>query len=522
MAASLDQALAHAAALAADGNYAMARRHLAALSNTSQKDPTIQRRLGGWFFQMGDHSAAAFCFDRWVRADPDSSDALVSLGSAVQMSGALEQAAMSYEAALRLAPERADAWSNLGTVYQGQRDLNRAWDAYERARQIEPDAPDALAGLASVHVLRGEHDAALGLLERSKLPDDHVEIALLHARLLRRRGDALAAESRLRAAAGAPSVTRSQRSRIDFALGDALDAQERIDEAFASYLRANSSRGVTYDADGHHGFVGFVAYRSSAPRPVTALSQGPAPLFIVGMPRSGTTLLEQMLDAHDAVVGLGERDDLPRIVAAYAAQGARYPYPESPATLTAEALQGGADRYRAAWPAFDDSVRYATDKLPGNWLYLDMMARLFPNARVLNVRRHVSDVGWSLFSNDFAHQSLPFSYSLKDIGEHYIDYHQLMEVWHATPPLPLLDVVYEELVCEPEKTLTRISEFLGIEFDPAMLEFHTSPRVALTVSNEQVRQPLYSSSIGRSDRYADYLAPLMDTLEKGGVDVPPR
>lgn len=517
----LEQALARAAALSADGNFTEARRQLAALSNTSQRDAAVQEQLGAWFFRMGDYIAAAFCFDRWVRADGSSADALVSLGSAMQMTGALEQAAASYEAALRLRPDRSDAWSNLGTVYQGQQDLDRARDAYERARQIDPQSPDALAGLASVLSLRGDHDKALDLLQSATLPEEHVEVALLHARLLRRRGDAQPAEVRLREAAKAPTITRSQRSRLDFALGDTLDAQSRVDEAFAAYLRANSSRGVNYDADGHHGFVAFIAYRSSAARTVVANANDPAPLFIVGMPRSGTTLLEQILDCHSAVNALGERNDLPRVVAGLAQAGKRYPYPEDPASLTRAALDAGAAKYREGWPDTPDGVRYLTDKLPGNWLYLDMIARMFPNARVINMRRNVKDVGWSLFSNDFARQALPFAYSLKDIGEHYVDYHQLMEVWHATPPLPLLDVHYESLVADPEAELQRVVDFLGLPFEPEMLNFHESQRVALTVSNDQVRQPLYQSSVGRSEQYADYLAPMLDALKNGGVDAQP-
>ncbi|MEO1574037.1 MAG: sulfotransferase [Pseudomonadota bacterium] len=522
MSDALENALSYAAALAADGNYPAARRHLAALSNTSQRDANVQQQLGAWFFRMGDHMAAAFCFDRWVRADSQSADALISLGSALQMTGALEQASSSYESALRLAPDRSDAWSNLGTVYQAQADLHRAKDAYERARQIDPGAPDALAGLASVLSLRGDHDAALTLLEDTNPSEEHVEVALLHARLLRRRGDAQPAEDRLRRAAKAPTITRSQRSRLDFALGDALDAQARVDEAFAAYLRANASRGITYDADGHRGFVAFIAYRSSAARNAVAGVREPAPLFIVGMPRSGTTLLEQMLDCHGAVVALGERNVLPNVVAQLAEAGKKYPYPDEPAKLTRDALDAGANQYREGWPAAMDGVRYLTDKLPGNWLYLDMMARLFPNARVINMRRDLSDVGWSLFSNDFAHHSLPFAYSLKDIGEHYVDYHQLMEVWHATPPVPLLDLRYEDLVSEPEKELRRVLDFLGLDFQSNVLDFHDSSRVAMTVSNDQVRQPLYQSSVGRSERYSDYLAPLLDAVRNGGVDAQPR
>ncbi|MEM6639004.1 MAG: sulfotransferase [Pseudomonadota bacterium] len=518
MSAVLDQALADAASLTESGQYPIARRKLARLSNTSQNDANVQQGLGAWFYQVGDHVAAAFCFDRWVRADSNSADALISLGSAIQMSGALDQAAASYEAALRLAPDRADAWSNLGTVYQAQRDLNRASDAYERARQIKPDDPDALAGLASIFSYRGESQRAVELLQSVELPAEHVEVALLHADLLRKAGAAQEAEARLRKALKARKLTRSQRARLDFGLGDALDAQDRTDEAFASYLRGNSSRGEVYDAEGHHGFVGYIAYRSGARRTITADAKAPAPLFIIGMPRSGTSLLEQMLDCHPGVVAMGERDALPQLVSGLAGEGSRYPYPEDPAALTWDVLTEAAKQYRAQWTDIDQA-QFVTDKLPGNWLYLDIMARLFPNARVINMRRHLADVGWSLFSNIFANGALTFSYSMEDIGAYYADYHQMMELWRARPPLPLLDVHYEDLIAEPEVALRRVSEFLGIGFDDAMLDFHNSRRVTMTASNDQVRKPIYSSSVGRADRYADYLKPLIEAVRAGGVDV---
>ncbi len=334
---------------------------------------------------------------------------------------------------------------------------------------------------------------------------DSADLALLHARLLNRDGNANAAEARLRQATKAADVTRQQRVRLDFALGDALDAQGRVDEAFATYLRANSTRGAGYDVDYHRGLVAFIAYRSSARRSVTARADHTAPLFIVGMPRAGMALLARQLSRHPEVGVRQARVGLSEVVGQLAEAGKRYAYPEDPKALTANVLEAGANRYRGNWQGIAEDIRYVCDTAPGNWLYLDMMARLFPNARVINVRRNPHDTCWSLFSRDHADAPLAFAYSLENISEQFVDYHQLMEVWRAAPPLPLLDVDYEALVADPHKVLNRVLEFLALE-GPADPLLNTR------------QQSLHDTSVGRAGPYRDYLGVVDKALRDSGID----
>ncbi|MFK7886068.1 MAG: sulfotransferase [Gammaproteobacteria bacterium] len=505
------------------GRYPQARALLLQFCSRFQPGAASLRQIGGWFFRAGDYAASAPVFERWCELEAasadvvTSADALISLGSARQMMGQNAAAAKCYRAALDADANRADAWSNLGTVHQAERDLERAHEAYSKALALEPGNPESVAGLASVMDLGGDTQSALALLAaHEETAHTNVELAILTAKLLRRTGEAARAQ---RVAAGAletPNLTRAQAARLSFTLADALDAQDRTDDAFALYARANQQRGARFDAAAHLAFIEHLIEAHGTTAPDTVVTPAaPAPLFIVGMPRSGTTLVEQMLGCHSAVQAMGERRALPPSVAAILPRHERFPYPASPSALTDDVLQLAARRYRQGLPDVG-SARWVTDKLPGNFIYAALIRNIFPNARIIHCQRDPLDVGLSLFCNDFAQASLPFAYSLDHIGQYYLHYRKLMAHWEHVDTAPIINVRYEDLVREPREQITRVLSFLDESFEDSVLDFHASKRVALTASNDQVRRPLYTSSIGRASRYEEHLAPLRQLLNQAG------
>lgn len=476
-------------------------------------DTSTQRQIGGAFYRAGFLHAAAECFGRWYRLAPGDADAALSLGSCVQMLGHLNQAEECYRAALVADPTRADAWSNLGTLFQARKDLAAAHEAYTRSLALNPTSADALAGLAGVLQTQGQADDAFALLlERRASVAANTETALLFAKLSRRRGDAVLAEQVVRERLTSPTLSQADQARLTFALADSLDAQDQTEAAFDAYVRANKLKNVRFDASGHARYVDFVCSVEHVAHPVTAPVRVPAPLFIVGMPRSGTTLIEQMLSCHTRIHAAGERNALPKAVSGLAQEGATYPYPHPWTAITAIQLETAADGYRnELWAAAGD-VDFVTDKLPGNFYYLGVLPALFPNARVIHCQRDPVDTGLSLFCNDFAFAALPFSYSLENISHYYRDYRRLMAHWSDVATVPQLDVRYEQMVADPAGQIARILAFLELEFEPNVLSFHDSKRVAFTASNDQVRRPVYTSSVGRSSRYREQLAPLRELV----------
>ena len=484
-------------------------------------DVPVQRHAGAALFRAGDYASAATCFERWCATQAADADALTSLGSCVQMLGQLDRAESLYRQALEADPSRADVWSNLGTLNQGRKNLAAAHDAYTRALALDERNGEARAGLAAVLEMRGAGDEALALLRgREDEVARNTEMTRVLARLARRAGDAAAAQSAVTRRLGAGQLSRAESSRLEFSLGDSLDAQQRYAEAFTHYARANAVKGVRFDAAAHRAFVDQVCRvhgeTAVASEPLAAVT--PAPLFIVGMPRSGTSLIEQMLACHSSIHAAGERRELPAAISMLVPDNAAAPYPDSFSGLSIAQREAAAQRYRGQLWSDAGDVAYVTDKLPGNFVYLGAIPLLFSNARVIHCGRDPLDVGLSLFCHDFAFSSLPFSYSLDGIGHYYRDYRRLMAHWRKVRPLPMLDVNYEEVVADPQNQIRRVLDFLGLKFEASVLDFHRSERVAFTASNDQVRKPVYGTSVGRWRHYQEQLAPLRAMLSSDADD----
>jgi len=231
------------------------------------------------------------------------------------------------------------------------------------------------------------------------------------------------------------------------------------------------------------------------------------PLFIVGMPRSGTTLVEQMLGMHTQVEALGERDDVghwPRTL------GLGDGWSQRLCELTTGQLNAVARDYLQARD-YATSVTWITDKMPLNYRYLGLIAMVFPKARIVHCRRTPLAVALSCLRQDFQDPALAFTQDQRDLAAYTADYERLMAHWRDVLPLPLIDLDYETLVDEPESTLRELSAKLDLPFDPACLSFHRSSRFANTASHQQVRQPVYRNALARHERYATHLAPF--TLE---------
>jgi hypothetical protein len=221
-----------------------------------------------------------------------------------------------------------------------------------------------------------------------------------------------------------------------------------------------------------------------------------APVFVVGLPRSGTTLVERIVAAHPDATGVGERDDIEKL-------SVRMRAGDEPAKL--------AKSYLAEIAELAQGKRLVVDKTPINFLHLGLIARLLPGARIIHIRRDLRDVGLSCFTQNFV-QPHAWACDLDDIGHYASEYVRLMTHWrNALPPI-MLEVDYERLVAEPEAESRRILEFLGLAWDPACLTFHATKGVVRSASKWQVRKPLYSSSVGRWKAYQQFLGPLIAGL----------
>ncbi len=306
---------------------------------------------------------------------------------------------------------------------------------------------------------------------------------------------------------------------LQFGLGKIYDDQGRHDEAFDHFSQGNRLRRqqAAFEPRQWRDFARELQTRSDVyPDVVSPLPQGsPAPLFIVGMLRSGTTLVERILASHPRVHGMGEVNWIAELVGQAVSQTG-VAYPALLDVLSDKQIADLRAAYAGRWPRDSKDATYIVDKNPLNFIYLGLIARMVPNARIVHCQRDPRDTAVSIYFQNFANAVNVYAYDLADIGQFHNGYREVMRYWERVLPQGMLhSVVYEKLVSEQEAETRRLLAALGLEWDPACLEFQTLSDKITTASAWQARQPLYSSAVGRWRHYERHLRPLLDTLAAG-------
>jgi hypothetical protein len=305
---------------------------------------------------------------------------------------------------------------------------------------------------------------------------------------------------------------------LHFGLAKAYDDIGERERGFAHLLRGNSAKRCQIEYDEAATLSAFDRIAEVFTPELLATRQNlgdpsPTPVFIVGMPRSGTTLVEQTLASHHAVFGAGERREMAMgVLRLRTERPGAAGFPEAVVTMTGEAFRRlGADYVAALRPLAPDAVRI-TDKMPGNFAYLGLIRMVLPNARIIHLVRDPVDTSLSCFSKLFT-DGMAYSYDLAELGRYHRTYQRLMAHWRSVlPGNALLEVEYEALVEDFEAQARRLVAHCGLEWDPACLEFYKTSRPVQTASMTQVRQPIYRSSVGRWRPDAALLQPLLEAL----------
>lgn len=467
------------------GRHASALPALRRARALAPADPRVLPALAEAEFKAGFPVDALPLWRELATQRPDDTDTLLKLGETLTRLGNDDAAAAWFRSAIGRQPDSPDLWMALGQAEEDRGERAAAHTAYERALALRPDWPHPLAGL-------------LGLA-RGDAPEERVGQA---RRLL------------------AGDLDDAGRALLGYALGKVMDARGRWPEAMADWDAANAARRRAtgdFDADAHRRrgertMAAFDATRFAAPR--RGGSDDPRPVFIVGMPRSGTTLTEQIIAAHPAAFGAGELAELSLIADALPAiDGGVAGWPPDPARLAPGALDWAVARYLdAATRHAPPDARRIVDKAPLNYHRLGLAALMFPNARVIWCRRDPRDVAISIYGENFALEERSAT-TLAGIGATINLQEAMMRHWQRVLPLPILELRYETLVDDFEAQVRRLLAFAGLDWDPACLGFHASERAVQTPSRWQVRQPVHSRSVGRWRHYAFALGPLLDVLE---------
>lgn len=462
-------------------------------------------------------------FERVREISPEDRNVLQPLAAAYLAIGGAAKAEELLRELLEAQPEHVEALSSLAASLEHQNRLPEAGECYRRMTELDPGNGRGLAGTARVLQTEGRNDEARQLL-RPRLDDDppHPVVLATFAGLAETEDDRRACAAHIDTQLDRPDLTAQDRAALCFAGARLRDALGEHDAAFDLYEKGNGLAPQLYDpaerarqTDEIIAAFSPQAVASTLPR---ATEPSDRPVFIVGMPRSGTTLVEQILAAHPQVHAAGELQEIRRIWRELLRDvGAGSPRRLS--ALRQSDIDTAARRYLEHIAERNADAPRVTDKMPHNFEQLGLINLLFPNARVIHCRRSPMDTCLSCFTVQLG-PAHAFTNSLASLGHAYAQYLRLMEHWRTALDIPILEVVYERVVEDLEPAARAIVDSVGLPWDDACLRFFEARRAVTTASVDQVRKPIYTSSVGRARRYADRLEPLRRALSQAGVADP--
>jgi len=460
-----------------NGRFEDAAQHLSKASKLAPSNSAIRCDLGQAYLGAGRHDDALRCFQTVLTAQPDNVAALAGAGDALSILGRPVEARQAFERLLAHDASNAMAHFGMGNVLAQLNKPIEARASFERAVKLAPKRATYHRALTEIErFVEGDPRlAALEALAREDQPDD-------------------------------------QKVEMHFALAKAYDDLRRW-EAGAEHLHKGNAlrrKRVSYD-EAETGEFFHAVSAAFTPESMKRETGYPStvPIFVVGMPRSGTTLIEQILASDPNVFGAGELTLVQDLIAG---DGAGKHYPSGVAELSNSTLRRFGRDYVKRIQALAPDARHIIDKLPANFLHIGLIRLALPKAKIIHVRRDPMDTCFSCYSKLFLN-GLNYTYDLAELGRYYRMYETLMAHWRAVlPEGAVLEVQYETLIGDFANEARRIVEYCGLEWSDRFLAFHQTERAVRTHSQSQVRQPLFASSIGRWKPYEKWLQPLRDAL----------
>lgn len=444
-----------------------------------------RQRLATMLLHQNRAAESLAVLDDLLKLEPGHLQAAVRRAATLAQLGDYGEAERAYDALLERAPGDSRLWAARGHLMKTVGRTEESVGAFRRAAAIDPASGEAWWGLANIKTLKLDE------------------------------GD----RSRLKAALERSAGTRNE-ADLHFALGKALEDEGAHADSFLHYAAGNRLRRKALPYDSAAAADEVRRTKAVFDRPFFAERAGQGdptagPIFVLGMPRAGSTLVEQILASHSAVEGTSELPHVPILIQQLIEEGwraGRGRYPELVDGLPADRVAALGEAYLRAAELHRKTPRpLFIDKLPNNWLNLGLIRLILPNAKIVDARREPLDCCFSNFKQSFA-QGQAFSYDLADLGAYYRDYVGLMAHFDAVLPGAVHRVIYEDLVADPEAEVRRLLDHLGLEFEERCLRFHENRRAVRTASAEQVRRPINRDGMGQWRAYEPWLAPLRSAL----------
>lgn len=501
---------------------------------------------------MGDNSSSIAFYKKAIQQNPNSIHAYHNLADAYRNTGDLPNALKNYEQAISLQKDFAEPYSGLASTYiamfhydkaidllessmsflpsnsylyfclavayQEQGETSKAQINYTKALDITPNYADAQSGLAAILALQGDYNKAgqllTSLLEKHPKNSAAIITYVTYANQFNDTEKAIKLGTKFLTD---NVITDQTKSKLMFALAKLHEKRNELDVAFSLYQQGNMLRGSLFDEDKHiKMFKSFVDTYSKSLFDKLHHSNNIAitPIFIVGMPRSGTSLAEQILASHPNIYGAGELPTINRLIKKLPEKlNISAPYPKCLEKLNSQTLSKIADEYIKEATALSNGEKFITDKMPLNAIHLGFISLLFPNAPIIHCTRDPRDTCLSCYFTNFSGEH-SYAFSLNNLGKFYRMYHDQMKHWNETISNPIFELSYENIVENPDQLIRQLVDFCGVEWNDACLDFHKTKRTVATASHDQVRKKIYSSSVGKWRNYEQYLEELFSALNE--------
>ncbi len=503
------------------GQAQAAVQQLQAARRLIPSDPYLLYTLGNGLRLCDRPAEAAEALQAALALEPDHVDAAFSLAFLYIQQAETGRAAAVLLALCKLRAGDGGVWERAAGLLAGVKENAAAAELYEQATRHAPTRGDLQLYLGSQYQKIGLYDDAAAAFQRASELDPSLGSAYMLLANTRRFTEVdRDFERRCRASLELPALSTDNAACIHFALGKMYDDSGDYENAFQDYRRGNElrRRSTPFDRQAWASLVEklpkvFKDLRLPAAQPVV-----PGPAFVVGMPRSGTTLVARLLGNAPSVHGIGETEMLDAFIQRIAEIKAA-PYPDCLLQLDESELAAIAADYRRQLPSGNPQTHFVVDKNPLNFMHVGLISLLFPGAPIIHCRRDPLDTCLSFYFQNFAHARANYAYDLGDIAAFYTGYHRLMAFWEEQLPGRLINVDYATLVADPENTLQTLYTRLDLPWSQAAARPESNPGTIATASAWQARQPVHTQSVGRWRRYAAHLQGLQQALEDAGVSL---
>ncbi|MFC1589230.1 sulfotransferase [Pseudomonadota bacterium] len=473
--------------------------------------------LGNIYKALNDNDLAVKHYEHAIQLNPRLHQTLLNLAHMfADRIGHPEMAESYFRKALAIEPENMEAISGVTNMLRFQGKLDEALAMIKQTQETFKNEPGVIAAEADIYERTGEYDKAYKIvremLEKKTTPPMIASVFLRICHKYDCCDEALDEGEKL---VSNPDTRPTDVQNTHFGLGKLYDKLEKYDNAFNHYKAGNETLDIVFHPDTFKARVENLLTTHNSNNLGNAAKSSidtSRPIFIVGMPRSGTSLTEQILSSHPEVEGAGELNDVNDIVAALPQTlNSPLPYPQCITSLTADSCNDIAQGYLNKLTDLCGINRFITDKMPHNFLNLGLISVLFPQAKIIHCVRDPRDTCLSIYFQSFGWLH-PYGTRLDWLGTYFHEYARVMKHWENSIDIPIHTVRYDDMVNDQESTTRKLLEHCGLEWNDACLDFHKSKRVVATASYDQVRQKIYTKSQARWKKYERHIDPLIENL----------